>query len=223
MSAAPQVFPAWLFPSLVPLEGFWGSVSQRVGNASCLWLLPSLLEPWRLWMNSGRRLWKQHCWWRNCLHFICAKSPGQCLCSIAAVSSCPWFPWSSGVCCCGHAQVSVTGPPLLCVPWGPLEGPSGGGHCVCRVGPSWQGQCWCGGSRNCWILLCERRGSIQRESSHQTIKLPATPSNLWASSLGLVPQGEGARQPRCIPVCTRMVPLHPGLLAASSPAAWRVL
>lgn len=159
MSAAPQVFPAWLVPSLVPLEGFWGSVSQSVGNASCLWLLTSLLEPWRLWMNSGRRLWKLHCWWRNCLLFIYAKSPRSvfvfnCCChQLPLVSLEQWcvLLWP----CSGHCDRT---PSAVCA-----LGTSGGGHCVCHVGPSWQGQCWCGGSRNCWILLCERRGSIQRE------------------------------------------------------------
>lgn len=36
MGAAPQVFPAWLLPSLAPLEGVWGSASHRAGNAAWL-------------------------------------------------------------------------------------------------------------------------------------------------------------------------------------------
>lgn len=168
--------PGYFYPA--PLEGFWGRASHRLGNASCLWLLPLLLELWRVCMSMSLEaaLLVEDL-------ISCAECPGSGL----VLDCCCQELVSRGQWCMLLCSGQCDRPLLLCVPWGPLEGPPGGGHCVCHVGPSWQGQCWCGGSRSCWIPCVKGEEYPERElpPGHQTASLRSP----WVSSLALVLQG----------------------------------
>lgn len=83
MGAAPQVFLTGLFPSVTPLEGFWGFWECRLPLAAAF--------------TAGAMASVDGCGFGSSTagvgpSFISFAPPGQCLCLVAALSSCTAFP-----------------------------------------------------------------------------------------------------------------------------------